>query len=111
MSLAYRASESSVGQNKKGKGTAGSAESLFFRVFDGLFGEFVRDGRMDSFVEDIDRETPFAEIMTEWAKEWKGADEAMEGLTLYLDRLKVDEQSQGEEVFAEEDVLSCIGRV
>ena len=108
VSLAYRASESSIGQNKKGKGTAGSAESLFFRVFDRVFGEFVRGGRMDSFVEDIDRETPFAEIMTEWAKEWKGADEAMEGLTLYLDRLKVDDQSQGEEVFAEEDVSSVL---
>ena len=108
VSLAYRASESSIGQNKKGKGTAGSAESLFFLVFDRVFGEFVRDGRMDSFVEDMDQETPFAEIMTEWANEWNGADEAMEGLTLYLDRLKVDEQSQEVEVFAEEDVSSVL---
>ena len=106
VSLAYRASESSVGQNKKGKGTAGSAESLYFRVFDRVFGEFIRGGRMDSFVEDINWETPCAEIMSEWTKEWKGADEAVEGLTLYLDRLRVDEYPQEEDVFADEDVSS-----
>jgi hypothetical protein len=104
VSLAYRASESSVGQNKKGKRTAGSAESVFFRVFEKVFGEYVHGGRMDPFIEDIDMETPFAEIMTEWVQEWKGADEAIEGLTSYLERLKVAESSPVSEVSADEDV-------
>ena len=95
VSLAYRAAESSVGQNKKGKGAAGTAETLFFRIFEKMFGEYIH-GRYDALIEDMDRETPFAEIMTEWTKEWRGADEAVEGLTSYLERLKVEDAADGE---------------
>ena len=106
VSLAYRASESSVGQNKKGKGAAGTAETLFFRLFDKLFGEYI-DGRYDALIEDMDRETPFADVMTEWTKEWKGADEAVEALTSYLERLKVEETADGEgDVTFTEDVYT-----
>lgn len=91
VSLAYRASESSMGYSKKGKGVANSAENLFFRLFDKLFGEYIRGTQSDAFIEDINKETPFGEIMTEWTAEWKGADEAVEGLLLYLDRLKLEE--------------------
>ena len=111
VSLGYRVSETAVGQNKKGKGVPGFAETLFFGVFDKAFGEYFRGGRMDSFVEDIDRETPFSEIMSDWVKEWKGADEAIEGLTLYLDRLKADEHSVEGEVYGDQDVFFCGVRV
>ena len=87
VSLAFRASESSTGQNKKGKGTAGSAETQFFQLFDNLFGVYARGGQFDVFIEDLNRETPFVEITREWAEGWKGADEAVENLTLYLGRL------------------------
>jgi hypothetical protein len=93
VTLAYRASEASVGQNKKGKGTVGSAETLFFEIFEKLFTEYVR-GRYDALIEDVSHLTPFVEIMTEWIEGWKGADEAVETLMLYLERLKVDEPSE-----------------
>lgn len=93
VSLAFRASESSVGQNKKGKGTAGSAETQFFQLFDNLFGVYARGGQFDVFIEDLNRETPFLEIMREWVDEWKGADEAVENLTLYLGRVSEDRPS------------------
>jgi hypothetical protein len=99
--MAYRASESSVGQNKKGKGTAGSEENMFFRLFDRLFGDY---SRVDGFIEDINLETPFVEIMAEWVGAWKGADEAVEGLTLYLERVKVEEPQDAEVTFTD-DVL------
>ena len=107
--LAYHASESSVGQNKKGKGAAGPAETLFFRIFEKMFGEYIQ-GRYDALVEDMDRITPFAEIMTEWTKEWNGADEAVEGLTAYLERLKVGDPSEaeGDMTFTEDVCLSNV---
>ena len=103
VSLAYRAAESSVGQNKKGKGAAGTAETIFFGLFEKMFGEYSH-GRYDALIEDIDKETPFAEIMTEWTKEWKGADEAVEGVTSYLERLKVEDavEGEGDMTFAED---------
>jgi hypothetical protein len=103
--LAYRASESSVGQNKKGKGTAGMEENMFFRLFDKLFGNYFRGGRFDGFIEEINRETPLAEIMTEWIGAWKGADEAVEGVSSYLQRLKMDVPEDAEVTFTD-DVLS-----
>jgi hypothetical protein len=93
VSLAYRASEASVGQNKKGKGTVGSAETLFFDIFEKLFTEYVR-GRYDALIEDVTHLTPFVEIMAEWIEGWKGADEAVETLMLYLERLKIEEPSE-----------------
>jgi hypothetical protein len=96
VSLAYRASDATVGQNKKGKGTVGSAETLFFGIFDHLFGEYIRGGRYDALIEDVSRLTPFVDIMAEWKEGWKGADEAVETLILYLERSKVEEQSQDE---------------
>lgn len=103
VSLAWRASESSIGQNKKGKGASGTAETLFFRLFEKLFGEYIH-GRYDALIEDMDRETPFAEIMAEWTKEWKGADEAVETLTSFLDRLKAEEtpDREGDITFTED---------
>jgi hypothetical protein len=93
VSLAFRASESSTGQNKKGKGTAGSAETQFFQLFDNLFGVYARGGQFDVFIEDLNRETPFVEITREWAEGWKGADEAVENLNLYLGRLTEERPS------------------
>jgi hypothetical protein len=91
-SLAFRAAESSTGQNKKGKATAGSAETQFFQLFDNLLGMYARGGQVDIFIQDLNRETPFVEIMREWIEGWKGADEAVENLTLYLGRLTVEER-------------------
>ena len=91
-SLAFRASESSTGQSKKGKGTSGSAETQFFQLFDNLFGVYARGGQFDVFIQDLNHETPFVEIMREWVEGWKGADEAIENLTLYLGRLNVEDR-------------------
>lgn len=96
VSLAYRASKSSIVNNRKGKGTAGSTENLFFRLFDKLFNEYIRETHSDAFIDDINSATPFAEIMTEWVTEWKGPDEAVEGLSMYLERVKFEEQAQEE---------------
>jgi hypothetical protein len=98
VSLVYAASEAGVGQSKKGKGTAGAAEQGFVGAVGGVFGEFARGGRMDSFVEDLDSETPFREVMEEWLAQWKGADEPVEGLTAVIERLKMqDGQASGQE--------------
>lgn len=105
VSLAYRTSESSIGQNKKGKSTVGSAETLFFRLFDKLFGEYARGESFDAFIADINQETPFVAIMTDWTQEWKGADEAIEGLALYLNQLKL-ESPQEEHIVSREDDAS-----
>ena len=105
VSLAFRASESSTGQNKKGKGTAGSAETQFFQLFDNLFRVYAQGGPFDVFIEDLNRETPFVEIMREWADGWKGADEAVESLTLYLGRVNEERSS------SQSAELSSVGSV
>jgi hypothetical protein len=105
LSLAYRASDSSLGQSKKGKGPSGSSEALFFQVFDKIFSHPIREGRWDGFVEDINRETPFVEVITEWSEQWKGADETVEGLTSYLGHLRLSESTlQNEVTFTEGEV-------
>ena len=91
VSLAYRTSASSVGQNKKGKAAAGSAETLFFEIFEKLFGAHIRDGISDGFIEDLTEETPFVEIMSEWVQQWKGAEEAVEMLTEYISRINIED--------------------
>jgi len=98
MSLAFRASESSLVQNKKGKSVLGSSESLFFQLFDREFGEYIREGVYDEFIKGVTEGTPFVELITDWVNEWKGADEAIETLTQYLTRLKFDEEEDTEDV-------------
>jgi len=99
VSLAYRASESGVGQlqSKKGKGTLGPAERAFVAGFERVLGEFGRGGQMDLFVEDLVDETPFREVMRDWLGQWTGADEPVEGLTSFLERLKVEDRQNSED--------------
>lgn len=102
VSLAYRTSESSVGQSKKGKAAVGSAETLFFEIFDRLFGEYIREGSFDALIEDLSQETPFVEIMSEWIQDWKGAEEAVETLTEYISRIKIEELAGTPELISDE---------
>jgi hypothetical protein len=107
--LAHAALEAGGGQSKKGKGTAGATERAFVGAVDGVFGEFARGGRMDSFVEDLDSETPFREVMEEWVAQWKGADEPVEGLTAVIERLKIEDGqavSQEETSLPAQDVMA-----
>jgi hypothetical protein len=98
VNLGYAASEAGVGQSEKGKGTVGTAERGFVRAVEGVFGEFARGGRRDSFVEDLDSETPFRDIIEEWLAQWKGADEPVEGLSAAIGRLKMEDgQEPGQE--------------
>jgi len=99
VSLAYRVSESAGGQvqNKKGKGTLGAPERAFVTGFEKALGEFGRGERMDLFVEDLVNETPFREVMEDWLGQWTGADEPVEGLASFLERLKVEDGQDSEE--------------
>jgi len=49
------------------------------------------------FVEDLVNETPFRELMEDWLGQWTGADEPVERLTLFLERLKVEDYQDSEE--------------
>jgi hypothetical protein len=94
VSLAYRTSMSSVAQSRKGKATAGSADTLFFEIFERLFGGYVREGAASEFIDDLNAETPFVEIITEWIQQWKGAEEAVETLTEYISKIKVEDSAE-----------------
>ena len=110
VTLAYRASESSVGQSKKGKAPVGAAETLFFQLFEKIFGEFIREGRDDVFIEDLTEETPFVEIMVEWTQDWRGAEEAVETLTEYISRVKLEDGGE-ENTFIQDEVLPNLHRL
>jgi hypothetical protein len=89
VSLAYRASESGVASNKKGKSAVGSAESLFFHIFDHLFSDSMQNSSPDAFVGDLNRETAFPEVVEDWAAKWEGAEEAIEVVVQALNRIQL----------------------
>jgi hypothetical protein len=106
MSLAFRASESSSAQNKKGKSVLGASDTLFFHLFDRVFGEYVWEGVSNEFVRGITEETPFVEVIAEWIERWKGADEPIETLRQYLARLKFEEEEKKEDTLDGNDLAS-----
>jgi len=104
LNLAFRASESSLGQNKKGKAVVGSSETLFFQFFERFFSAYAHEGVYDEFIETLRIETPFVDVMTEWSDEWKGAEEPVETLKQYLTRVKLEESGNIEDSGPVEEV-------
>ena len=111
VNLAFRASESSSTQNKKGKSTSANSEQIFFHLFQKLFAEYTVSQSPDVFFEDLNSKTPFAQVLGQWTREWKGASEAIEEISNLLSQLTIQtsspqntsiSQNDGDAVYHEE---------